>query len=151
MKGLLIGMALMTQAYAAKTFPSKTITQSIGVPPKTVYEFVANPENLPQWAAGLSKGIKKVGHDWVADSPMGQVKVKFVPSNEFGVLDHDVTLPSGETVTNPMRVLKNGEGSEVMFTLFKDEKTDDKTFAHDAELVAKDLRSLKQVLERGRK
>jgi hypothetical protein len=33
-------------------------------------------------------------------------------------LDHDVTLPSGETLSNPMRVVPNGTGSEVVFTLF---------------------------------
>jgi hypothetical protein len=29
----------------------------------------------------------------------------FVPRNEYGVLDHEVTLPSGESVHNPMRVI----------------------------------------------
>jgi len=53
----------------------------------------------------------------VAESPMGPVVIAFVPSNDHGVLDHDVTLPSGETVHNPMRVIAAGGGSEVVFTL----------------------------------
>ena len=35
---------------------------------------------------------KKVNEDWIAESPMGTVKVKFAEKNQFGVLDHDVTL-----------------------------------------------------------
>jgi hypothetical protein len=33
------------------------------------------------------------------------VTVRFAATNEFGVLDHRVTLPGGEPVDNPMRVL----------------------------------------------
>ncbi len=45
---------------------------------------------------------------------MGRVALAFVPRNDFGVLDHDVTLPSGETVYNPMRVIADGTGCEVV-------------------------------------
>jgi hypothetical protein len=37
--------------------------------------------------------------------------------NDFGVLDHVVALPSGESVYNPLRVIPDGEASEVVFTL----------------------------------
>jgi len=33
---------------------------------------------------------------------MGRVTFTLTPRNTFGVLDHDVTLPSGETVYNPL-------------------------------------------------
>jgi hypothetical protein len=59
---------------------------------------------------------KKIDEDWIAESPMGKVKVKFVEKNKFGVLDHDVTLPSGVKVYNPMRVFPNNDGSELIFT-----------------------------------
>ena len=60
-----------------------------------VYEFASNPENLPKWAAGLSGSIRKVNEEWIAESPMGRVKVKFAEKNKFRVWDHDVSLPSG--------------------------------------------------------
>jgi hypothetical protein len=49
---------------------------------------------------------------------MGRVKVKFADKNKFGILDHDVTLPSGEQVYNPVRVFPNNGGSELIFTLY---------------------------------
>jgi hypothetical protein len=44
--------------------------------------------------------------------------VRFVERNRFGVIDHDVTLPTRETVHNPLTVLPNGTGSEVVFTVW---------------------------------
>jgi len=50
---------------------------------------------------------------------MGRMKVKIAEKNQFGVLDHDVTLPSGVKVYNPMRVFPNNDGSELVFTLYR--------------------------------
>ena len=66
-----------------------------------VYAWVRDPAHLPLWAAGLATGIRRERGEWVADSPMGRVLVRFVPVNEYGVLDHDVVLPDGTTTTNP--------------------------------------------------
>src|SRR5678816_2551345 len=82
------------------TFMAKHISVSINRSAPQVYEFASNPENLPKWAAGLSGSIKKVNEDWVAEAPMGTVKVEFADKNQFGVLDHEVTLPSGIRVYN---------------------------------------------------
>ena len=83
------------------TFVAKHMSVSINRPATQVYEFASNPENLPKWAAGLSGSIKKVHEGWIAEAPMGRVKVKFAENNKFGVLDHDVTLPSGSKSITP--------------------------------------------------
>jgi len=123
------------------------ISISIERSPDEVYQFAKNPENLPRWAAGLASGIDRIGDDWVADSPMGLVTVRFVADNELGVLDHEVLLPSGVSVYNPVRVLANGSGSEVVFTLFRQPGTADDAFEADARAVARDLETLKLLLE----
>lgn len=117
-------------------------------PAQDVYDVAADPDNLPRWAAGLAAG--EVGRDGdllVVDSPMGRVRVAFVARNELGVLDHVVTLPSGVTVTNPVRVLPHPEGAEVVFTLRQHDLTDEE-FERDARLVEEDLDRLKDLLER---
>ena len=125
----------------------KHISQSIPFAPEKVYAFAANPENLPRWAGGLSSGITKSGNDWWADSPMGKVKVHFADKNAFGVMDHDVTLPDGTTVHNPLRVLPSPGGSEVVFTLFKLPGVSEEDFNRDANSVTSDLKKLKTILE----
>jgi hypothetical protein len=129
------------------TFKSVHISVSIDRPADQVYEFASNPENLPKWAAGLGGSIKNVDGDWIAESPMGRIKVKFADKNKFGVLDHDVTLPSGAKFYNPMRVFPNNDGSELIFTLYRQPDMSDQMFAEDADAVTKDLRKLKTLLE----
>ena len=78
---------------------------------------------------------------------MGKVKVRFAPENKFGVLDHDVTVPDGKIFHNPLRILKNHDGSEVVFTLYRMPETSEKEFEKDADQVLKDLKKLKSILE----
>jgi hypothetical protein len=129
------------------TFPAKHITVSINRPAQEVYAFASNPENFPKWAAGLGGSIQKIGDDWIVDSPEGGIKVKFVDQNSFGVLDHDVTFPSGVTFYNPMCVVPNSDGCEFVFTLYRMPDVSDEDFARDAAAVESDLRTLKSILE----
>jgi hypothetical protein len=78
---------------------------------------------------------------------MGRIVVAFTPRNELGVLDHDVTLPSGETVYNPVRVIADGPACEVVFTLRRQPGVSDADFRRDADMVAADLARLKGLTE----
>lgn len=127
--------------------PARIIHASIERDWQSVHAFASNPENLPRWAAGLASGVRKDGADWVADGILGEVRLRFVPQNPYGLIDHDVTLPSGETVSNPFRVLQNGDGAEVMFTLFRQPGVSDAAFEEDAATISCDLARLKEILE----
>lgn len=124
------------------------ISVPIDRPPHEVYDFASEPENLPRWATGLGGSIKKVNGEWVADAPMGRIKIRMTKKNALGVLDHDVVLDSGAVVHNPLRVLPRGRGSEVVFTLFRQPGVTDEKFSEDAQWVEKDLNILKGLLER---
>ena len=116
--------------------------------PAEVYEFASDPANMARWASGLARsGLRQDGDEWVADAPFGQVRVRFVQRNSFGVMDHDVTLESGVTIHNAMRVVPNGEGSEFVFTLIRQPGMSDAEFARDRAAVESDLKTLKDILE----
>lgn len=127
---------------------SRHISIGIDRPWSAVYDFAADPLNLPRWAAGLAGAtVERDGDQWFTESPMGRATLTFVPRNDFGVLDHDVTLPSGETVHNPLRVIRDGVGCEVVFTLRRRRGMTDEEFERDAEAVARDLATLKARVE----
>ncbi|MGO1413265.1 MAG: SRPBCC family protein [Microbacterium gubbeenense] len=124
---------------------------SIGVPASVddVYGFASDPRNLPQWAAGLAQSeVELRGEDLVVQSPMGEVLVRFAPRNALGILDHDVVLPSGPVVTNPLRVFSHPDGAEVVFTVRQIELTDEE-FERDCGMVAADLARLRELVTRG--
>ncbi|NJD57609.1 MAG: SRPBCC family protein [Nitrospirae bacterium] len=132
------------------TYFARHISVSIDCPADRVYKFASDPGNLPKWASGLSGSIRKAGRDWIAEAPMGRVKITFAAKNSFGILDHEVILPSGEKFYNPMRVFPNNNGSELIFTLYRKPGMTDRMFSKDAQAVARDLKTLKTLFESNR-
>jgi hypothetical protein len=130
---------------------SRHVSVWIDAAPEVAYAIAADPEQLPRWASGLAEGkLRQTADGWVADSPMGEVTIEFSPGNDFGVLDHVVRLPLGESVYNPMRVVPAGEGQqrcEVVFTVRQREGMTDEEFESDAATVAADLERLRRLVE----
>ncbi|TQR86497.1 SRPBCC family protein [Mycobacterium hodleri] len=121
------------------TNTSRHVSQWVDAGFDEVYAYAADPDNLPRWAAGL------------ADPKLAGVEVEFAERNEFGVLDHVVTLPSGERFFNPMRVIPAGigeRGCEVVFSLRRLAGVTDAEFDSDAAAVAADLATLRALVER---
>jgi hypothetical protein len=100
--------------------------------PLDVYNFVSDPANLPKWASGLDAAVK----------------VRFAERNKFGVLDHYVSVGGGAEVYMPMRVFPNGEGAEVLITVFRQPGVSEEKFGEDTRWVLRDLETLKALLEK---
>jgi uncharacterized membrane protein len=128
-------------------YEAQVVTEPAAVSAQRVYEFARHMENLPRWASGLSSGIERRGGRWMAQSPMGEVQVAMAAANEFGVLDHDVTLPDGTTVHNAFRVTPAGSGCLLTFVVLRMPGTPQEAFDADVAHVRKDLKALRQVVE----
>ena len=129
--------------------PSRTISVSIDRDWREVYDFASVPQNFPRWAAGLGTRFERSGEEWTAQDPDGRpIRIRFSRPNEFGVLDHVVIAEGGAENRNAMRVVANGTGAEVMFTLLRTPGMTEDAFAADAAAVERDLNALKALLER---
>jgi hypothetical protein len=116
-----------------------------------VRTYLSDPANMKEWAAGLATGLdQRADGVWIGQGPgnSGSIEVRFAEGNPFGVVDHEVTLASGDVVRVPLRVMKNGDGSEVVFTLFRLPAMTDAELAADRSAVEKDLATLKAILEK---
>ena len=129
------------------TLESKTISIRIERSARDVYDFTASPPSFARWASGLGKPLCDDGAVWEFEGAEGPVKVRFTARNAYGVLDHFVLLPDGNEICIPMRVIANGAGSEVLFTLFRVPGMSEEKFAADTDWVARDLNTLKGLLE----
>lgn len=139
----------------AVTYPVRTVTADIDRPFADVADFLAEPLNFPRWATGLSSGIARGSPgegaepgEWVAASPQGTAYVRFSPPNEYGVADHRVRFPDGSVVDIPLRAIRNGDGTTIVFTLFRLPGVDDDRFDADSDWVRRDLQALKALLEK---
>ncbi|MDG6105488.1 SRPBCC family protein [Dactylosporangium aurantiacum] len=127
---------------------SRHVSVYVGRSVAEVYAYAADPRNLPAWAPGLLKSVENVDGQWVAESDMGRILLEWAPENPYGVLDHHVTVPSGERFYNPMRVTALGDGSEVVFSVRRQVGMTDAEFDRDCAAVQADLDALRDILER---
>jgi hypothetical protein len=126
---------------------TRHVSTYIDRPVQEVYDYASDPTHLPEWAPGLLTAVERIDGQWIAESPMGRIVLGWTPRNGYGVLDHHVTVPSGETFYNPMRVTTCGEGSEVVFSVRRRPGLSDDDFDRDADAVLADLVTLKHRVE----
>ncbi|NTJ42496.1 SRPBCC family protein [Agrobacterium larrymoorei] len=129
------------------TMETRIVHKAIDRAWRDVYAFASDPERMPLWAAGLASGLQREGDDWIASGPLGSVRVHFVEPNDYGVIDHIVTMPDGLEVYNALRITPNGDGAEISFTVLKLPGMSSADFDRDAGLVQADLEKLKTLLE----
>jgi hypothetical protein len=145
-------MAVTCGLYAKEAmedmFDFKHISVSINRSPSDVYAFISDGANLAQWASGLGNRIQRDGDQWLAQGPLGTCRVRLVKVNDLGVADHTVTTETGLTITNPIRVIPNGEGCTVTFTVMRLPDVSERQFNDDAAWVQKDLETLKTIMEK---
>ncbi|HEY6746925.1 MAG TPA: SRPBCC family protein [Mycobacteriales bacterium] len=129
------------------TSETRTVSVTIARPPKTVYDYLADPATIPQWS--YFESIEPAGDGrWTVTGPEGETAtMTFAPQNGFGVADQNVEVAPGRWVHVPLRVVPNGSGSEVLFTAFRQPQYSDDDFDADVALVRTDLARLKQILE----
>lgn len=120
---------------------------SILTPREDVLAFLSDMTNWKTWAPWIDSVRRSSARDWTLDTEAGLMKVRFVESNSLGVLDHEVTLASGVTVLNSMRVLPNGSGSELVMVVFQSPEASTEEFNRDVEAVRDDLARLKKAAE----
>jgi len=124
--------------------PARTYSISIPRDWRALYEQIWRPEYFALWASGLSDSeLRPDGDDWLTDGPEGPIRIHFTPHNEHGVMDHIVDAGTNAAIHVPLRVVQNGEGAEVMLTLYRQAGMSDEKFAADAKWIHRDLQALK--------
>jgi hypothetical protein len=126
---------------------AEVVHVSILAPRQQVVAFLGDMNNWKTWAPWVRSASRASARDWTLDTEAGPMKVRFVEQNSLGVLDHEVTLASGVTVLNSMRVLANGSGSELVMVVFQSPGASAEEFERDVQAVRDDLARIKKVAE----
>ncbi len=128
---------------------TRVIAEPVAASADAVYDLAQRMENLPRWAAGLATTLHHEDGQWFTESPAGRTVIAMAPPNPHGVLDHDVTPPGGPTLHVAMRVTTTGDGSLLTFVVLRMPDATDEAFEADVAAVAKDLKTLRTLVEAG--
>ena len=83
---------------------------------------------------------------WSFIGPYGKSKVKFNQNKSLGILDHQY-IDEESSWNVPMRIIQNGNFSEVIITLKKPEQLSDFQFNQRVLKINKIITSMKNMLE----
>jgi hypothetical protein len=116
-------------------------TQSITIPAsfEEAFGFLAEPENLPKWAVGFARGIRREGDDWIVQTAQGDVTVRVVADEARGTIDFHMTVAPGVDAVAYSRLVRNGTGAEYAFTQFQSPGMSDDVFNGQREALAEEL------------
>jgi hypothetical protein len=127
---------------------SAVIHISILAQPRSVVAFLSDMGNWKTWAPWIHSVTRISQRDWKVETEGGQMKFHFAEPNSLGVLDHEVTIASGTTVFNSMRVVPNGAGSELVMVVFQSPGVSPDQLDRDVQAVTDDLARLKVAAEK---
>lgn len=126
---------------------ANTQTVSIDMEPEAVRAFLAEPGNLPRWAVGFAKSVRRGPDGWLVTTAGGEVPIEVVTVPGAGTVDFKMMPAPGVVALAACRALPCGAGTEVVFTQFQAPAMPDGVFEKNIAAVAHELRVLKAVLE----
>ena len=84
---------------------------------------------------------------WSFSTPRGNASLKFMQNKAFGILDH-LYVDEESTWNVPMRVVSNGDESEVIITLVKPDSLSDEQFDERMKELEILFENLKKIIEK---
>lgn len=108
---------------------SDTQTTTIPASYDEAFAFLADPQNLPRWAVGFARGIRREGESWIVQTNQGDVPVRFVTDAQRGTIDFHMAVAPDVEAAAYSRVIPNAAGAEYVFTQFQSPGIPDEVFA----------------------
>jgi Polyketide cyclase / dehydrase and lipid transport len=124
---------------------SETRSIAIDAPPERVHRFIADAINIPRWAPAFATAIRRSDKHWVATTARGEAEIIVASNPESGTLD--ILSAADRTRGAFARVISNGPGSEVLFTLFFEPGTPEQAVTAQMTVVDEELASIKRLTQ----
>jgi hypothetical protein len=124
---------------------SDTQTMTVHADPDTLFAFLAEPRNLPKWAVGFCRDIRRDGDAWVVATGQGEVTLRVEADPSARTVDFRMSPAPGVEVLAASRVVPNGAEAEYVFTQFQPDGMPDQAFAANVRALSEELLVLKHA------
>ncbi|MGH2614443.1 MAG: SRPBCC family protein [Thermomicrobiales bacterium] len=121
------------------TMRADTQTVTISASPDEVFAFLAEPSNLPRWAVGFARAVRRDNDEWIVQTAQGEMPVRFAVDAGRGIIDFHMTVAPGVESVAYSRVVPNDSGAEYIFTQFQSPGMPDEVFAAQCAALAEEL------------
>jgi hypothetical protein len=128
------------------TVKSDTQTIRLETDARTAFDFLADPGNLPMWAVGFCRGIRRDGNGWIVQTRTGECPLEIEADARRGTIDFHMQPAPHIKASAYSRVLGCDAGSEYVFTQFSLPAAPDELFQASVESLKEELVVLRSVL-----
>ena len=127
----------------------KANTQTISIEAATsrVLELVADPTNLPRWAVGFARAVRRDGDRWIVSTGSGEIGLRIRADRAAGTVDFHLEPSPGVEALAASRVIPRGAQSEFVFTQFQSPGMPDEAFQASVDALGHELKVLKALAE----
>jgi hypothetical protein len=128
------------------TVRSDTQTIRLTADADAAFEFVADPANLPKWAVGFCRSIRREDQHWVVETGAGECPMIVEVDPRRRTIDFHMSPAPQVTASAYSRVIDCGQGCEYVFTQFSVPGMPDAAFEANIEALKEELTVLRAVL-----
>lgn len=125
-----------------------TTTARFKASPEKLFDYVGTIENLPKWATGYCKSIRKDGDDYKIETPMGEMFQRFDVDAARGTIDM-YGGPTKEAMWCwPARVTSDNMGGSVLaFTCVQMPDQPDTEFEGQCATLLEEFENIRRAVE----
>lgn len=124
---------------------SRTATTLLDAPPTDVFAYLADIENLPEWATEFARELKHVDGRHKVVNGLGEFFFELRPDETTGVIDMLAGPTEGELAVFPTRVVGLPDGSSAFtFTMFQPPGMPDELFESQYASLLRELENVKR-------
>ena len=124
-----------------------TKTISIDASPRDVTRFLADPANLPRWAVGFAKAVRRENGGWKVETAGGEMALRIDADTATGIVDFVMSPRPGLEILAASRVVPRGSACEYVFTQFQAAGMSDEAFGKSIQALEHELKVLKAIAE----
>ena len=123
----------------------RTDTQTVTIPAsyERVFAFLAEPANLPRWAVGFARDIRRNGDGWIVATGHGEMPIRYETEPRYGIVDFHLMPAPGVDAVAHSRLVANGDGVEYVFTQFQTPGISDEMFQGQVAALKDELEVLR--------
>ncbi len=123
---------------------SRNATLTVAAQRDDVFNFLANPENLRQWATDFCWDLRRDGNYWKVSTANGDLFLMICSDAYSGVIDLFLGRSADRMELFPFRVVEAAQGKEtvVLLTFFQSPEISDAAYERQYAMLLRDLRIL---------
>jgi hypothetical protein len=126
---------------------SETVTAILSAPQRTVFDYLAEIEHLPEWATEFARELRRDGDDFKVVNRLGEFYFTIEADPASGVIDMYAGPSKSEMAVFPTRAITLPDGRTAFtFTMFQTPGMPDELFESQHASLERELANLERVL-----